>query len=289
MALDLVGAERLAVGGAAVGLVGRGPADVTAEDQHRGTVLDRHRPADARFESVEVVGDLAQVLDVPAIGLEALAGIVVEGELGGSVDGDVVVVVHVDEPAEAEMAGERRGLVADALHEIAVAAEDEGVVVDDLGSEPGPEHALGDSHADTVGETLTERPGRDLDARYQADLGMTGRAAVELAEVAQVVEAQVIPGQMQHRVGQDRRVATRKDEAVAVGPAGIGRIVAHDPGPQHVGEWRQGHRRARMAGPGRLRRVHGQTPNDVDAQLLEIAVAHVATLPMAVPIRFRPN
>jgi hypothetical protein len=47
----------------------------------------------------------------------------------------VVVVVHVDEAAEAEVPGERRRLVADALLQVAVAAEDEGVVVADVGAE----------------------------------------------------------------------------------------------------------------------------------------------------------
>ena len=60
-----------------------------------------------------------------------------------------------------------------------------------------------------------------------------------------------------------------QDEAVAVGPVGLGRVVAHDPGEQDVGQRCQGHGRAGMAGVGGPRGVHGQSPDDVDPELLE--------------------
>ena len=48
--------------------------------------------------------------------------------------------------------------------------------------ELGRQAALGDGHADAVGEALAERPGRRLDAGRQAVLGMAGRDAAPLAE-----------------------------------------------------------------------------------------------------------
>ena len=122
-----------------------------------GPVVDGHGPPDGGLERVEVVGDLADVLDVPAVGLEALDRVVVQGQLGRAVDGDVVVVVDVDEPAEPQVAGQRRRLVADALLEAAVAADHERVVVDDLGAELVAQPALGQAHADAVGDALAER------------------------------------------------------------------------------------------------------------------------------------
>ena len=83
-----------------------------------GRGLLGHRLAQAGFDRVEVVGDLAELHDVPAVALEALRDVVAVRELGRAVDRDVVVVVDVHEPAEAEVAGERRGLVADALLEV---------------------------------------------------------------------------------------------------------------------------------------------------------------------------
>ena len=81
------------------------------------------------------------------------------------------------------MAGERGGLVADALHEAAVAGDHEGVVVARLGAEVGPQVALGDGHADRVGEALAERAGRDLDAGGVVHLGVAGRGGAPLAEL----------------------------------------------------------------------------------------------------------
>ncbi len=118
-----------------------------------------------RLERVAVVGDLAEVHDVPAVGLEPLADVVAVGERGVAVDGDVVVVVDADQVAEALVPGERRRLVTDALHEAAVAGDHERVVVDHVVAELRAQAALGDRHADCVGEALTERTGGDLDAR----------------------------------------------------------------------------------------------------------------------------
>ena len=65
----------------------------------RRLVLDGHGPAQGRLEGVGVVGHLADVVGVPSVGVEALGHVVGVGELGRAVDGDVVVVVDVDEPA----------------------------------------------------------------------------------------------------------------------------------------------------------------------------------------------
>ena len=43
-----------------------------------------------------------------------------------------------------EVAGERDRLLADAFHQVAVGADDEGVVIDDVVAELGREHALGE-------------------------------------------------------------------------------------------------------------------------------------------------
>ena len=124
------------------------------------------------------------------------------------------------------MAGERRGLVADALHEAAVAGDHERVVVDELGAEAVAQHALGDRHADGVAEALAERPGGDLDARRcGAASGWPGVRELPLAEGLDVVELEAVAGEVQHRVLQDRGVAVGQDEAVAVGPCGVVRVV----------------------------------------------------------------
>ena len=66
-----------------------------------------------------------------------------------------------------------------ALHQTAVAGERVGVVVDDIVSgtvELRRQRTLGQRHADRVGQTLAERPGRRLDTRRQSVLRVAGGA-----------------------------------------------------------------------------------------------------------------
>jgi hypothetical protein len=87
-----------------------------------------------------------------------------EGLVEGAVEGDLVVVVDADEVAEPEVAGERGGLVGDALHHVAVGDEGPHAVPEEA-REARLGHLRREGHADGVGEALTERPGGDLDAR----------------------------------------------------------------------------------------------------------------------------
>ena len=135
-----------------------------------------------------------------------------------------------------------------------------------LGEEP-----LGDRHADAVGEALAERPGRRLDAGRVPELGVAGRARAPLAELLQVVERDVVAREVQRRVLEDAGVARREDEAVAVGPVRVGRVVAHDVSVEQVRERRQRHRGARMAGVRLLHRVHRECTNRVDRPAARIA------------------
>ena len=117
-------------------------------------------------------------------------------------------------------ASERR-LVRDALHQVAVGADRVDVVVDDLVVRPVErvgEEALGEAHADAVREALAERAGRHLDAFGVAELGMAGRRRLPLAEALQLLEREVVAGEVQRRVLEHARVAGAEDEAVAVGP-----------------------------------------------------------------------
>ena len=156
------------------------------------------------------------------------------------------------------MAGERRRLVADALHEAPVAGDDVGVVVDEVGAEALAQDALGDRHADGVAEALAERPGRDLDARRVAGLGVARRARLVLAERLDVGELEAVAGEVQHRVLEDRGVPVGEHEAVAVGPGGVGGVVLEDPAVEDVGERGERHRRALVAAVGPQRGVHGE-------------------------------
>ena len=135
--------------------------------------------------------------------------------------------------------------------------------------ELGRQALLGDGHADGVGEALAERSGGRLDARREAVLRVARRPRAPLAEVAQLVQRQVVAGEMQQRVEQHAGVAGRQDEAVAIGPVGPRRGVAQVARPEHVGHRRHAHRRAGVAAVGLLHGVDGQRADGVDRELVK--------------------
>ncbi len=272
--VDVLVLEGVAVGLGVVGLGGGGERDVAAHDHERRLVLDVRRDAQRALEGVGVLGCLAQLLHVPPVGLEPPGGVVAQGELGRTVDRDVVVVVHADEAAEALVAGQRRGLVGQALGQVAVAGDAVRAVVDHVRPEARPQVALRQRHAHRVAEALTEGTGRDLDPRCVTVLGMAGRAAAPLPELLEVAQRQRVPGEVQHRVEEDRRVAGGQDEAVSVRPGRVGRVVPQDARPQDVGERGEGHRGALVPRPRPVRRVHGEAPDHVDGPLLQVHAAH---------------
>ena len=230
-----------------------------------------HRLADPGLERVEVVGDLAEVEHVPPVGAEPAGRVVGERELGGAVDRDVVVVVDRDQPAEPEVTGERRRLVADALREAAVARDHERVVVGELAAEPLAQVGLGERDADRVGDALTERSGGDLDPGGVAVLGVARRTRSPLPELLEVAQLEAVAGEVEHRVEQRGHVTVREDEAVAVGPLGRRRVVAHDPGEEHVRQRRERERRALVPGLRLLDRIEREPTDHVDAALLQIS------------------
>src|SRR5450432_3484676 len=87
------------------------------------------------------------------------------------------------------------------------------------------EQSLGERHAHGVGETLPQWPGRRFHARRYAHLGMAWRHRVQLPEALYFIERERIAAQMQQRVLQHRAVPVGQDEAVAIWPMRVGRVV----------------------------------------------------------------
>ncbi len=241
-------------------------ADMRLDDDQRRLSLDRHGLARDALEPLDREV-LADVDDVPAVGLEALADILGHDDVHLARELDPVGVVVGDQAAEPEVAGERAGLGGDALLDVAVACDREDVVVDDLVLalvEAGGQHALGEREPDRHRDALAERPGRRLDAGAVLALRVAGRGRADLTEVLDVLERQRVAREVEHRIEQHRRVARGEHEAVAVRPLGVGRVVAHDPRVEHVGQRSEGHRRARMARVRLLHCIHRQRADGVD-------------------------
>jgi len=133
---------------------------------------DQRRPAfglpeygERLFDALEVVG-VADPQHVPVIAEEPRRDILGESNARAALDGDVVVVVDPAEIVDAEMAGQRGRLRADAFHQATVAANRIDVVVENLEAwtvVSAGKPRSGDRHANAGGDPLTQRTGRRLD------------------------------------------------------------------------------------------------------------------------------
>ena len=138
---DLVGPERRAVRLAGAPGVRRGPGDDGAQ-AHEGRPVARPPALLQRGEErVDVLGVLrgagglgraapVDVDDLPPVRGVAGRHVLAERDVGVVLDGDLVRVVDDREVAELLVAGERRGLRRDALHEVTVGGEHPDVVVE---------------------------------------------------------------------------------------------------------------------------------------------------------------
>ncbi len=217
---------------------------------------------------VVAVGD---ALGVPAVGLEARQDVLRPGHARRPVELDVVVVVEDHELAQAQVAGQAGGLGGDALLEVAVGADHVGPVVDDVVAravELVGQASLRDGHAHGVAEALAEGSRGGLHAGRHAVLRVPRRARAELAEALQLVERQVVAGEVQHRVEQHAGVPGTEHEAVAVEPVGTGGGVLQVSRPQGVGHGRGAHGGTGVTAVGLLHAVDGERADGVDGQLL---------------------
>ena len=239
----------------------RAEADHRAAFDHRGPRLGLGC-SDGRRDGLRIVA--VNALRMPAGGFETRASVVGEGEAGGAIDRDIVGIVEHDQAVQPQMAGKRDRLLADALHQATVAADDIGVVVHKFAAEPGSHAALRQRHADRVGEALAERAGGGLDPGGDAVLRMASGAAAELAEIADLVDIDIrIAGQIKQRIEQHRAVPVREHEAVPVGPVGARGVELEEAAEENGRDIGKAHGHAGMAGTRLLHRVHRESADRV--------------------------
>ena len=173
------------------------------------------------------------------------------------------------------MAGERGRLAADALLEVAVAADGVDVVVEralalgGVGVEQAALAAGGHRHAHGVGDALAERAGRGLDAGGVAVLGVARGLGAPGPQALQVVELEAEATEEELGVEGDARVPAGQHEPVATGPRRVGGGVPHLLLEQQVGQRGQAHRRAGVAVAHLLHRVHREDAAGVHRPLVE--------------------
>ncbi len=123
--------------------------------------------------------------------------------------------------------------------------------------------AFGNRQPHRVSQPLAERAGGGLNARRIADLRVARRFGVQLAEVFQLLNRQIVAGEVQQAVEQHRGVTVGENKAVAVVPCRIGRVMLEEIVPQHFSDIGHAHWRAGMAGVGFLYRIHAQGADGV--------------------------
>ncbi len=152
---DLFGARRVGMRLLRAGAGRKAEADDRlAGDQDRLLALLRVVEGAEHFLRAMAVADRG----LPLSRLEALDHVAGLGKRQRPVDRDVVVVPQDDEVLELQMAGEMDRLMADALHQVAVAGDDIGLVVDEVVAEARVQDALGQRHADRIGDALPKGP-----------------------------------------------------------------------------------------------------------------------------------
>ncbi len=264
------------MGLAAACLVGRAVAD-------SGVNHDEGRPLrlglgcdEGAVNRLKVGVTVVNPQDLPAVGFEALAHVLGKGQRGRAVERDPVVVVEPNQLAQPKMTSQRGRFVGDALHHVAVAHQGVAEVIDDgvvrfvVASR---QKTLGHGHADRVAGALTERAGGGFHPWGEKRFRVAGRARAPLAEGLDVIQGQIVPGQVEERVEQHGTVASGKHEAVAIRPLGVARIVREVLLPKYVGHGRGTHGQARVARVGFLYGIDGKDADGIDGEVAELVHA----------------
>lgn len=186
--LNIVGLEGRAVdtvGALVKGSVTNGGAEL---DQ-RGLVSDLLGSLNGSVNGGKVGVTVVDGDDVPAVSLITLGNVLSEGDVGVTINGDVVVVPNGNQVAELKVSSERRSLGGDTLHQATISEEAVCVVVNKVEVvlvEGGGSVSLSDGKTDGVADTLTERTSGHLNSGGVMGLRVTGSDAVQFLQVALV-------------------------------------------------------------------------------------------------------
>src|SRR6185295_7474351 len=138
------------------------------QNNERGPAFRLFEYRERPFDSVNVIG-IADAQDVPAVSEKARGNVLGEGDVRGPFDADVVVVPDPAEIIQTEMTGEGGSFGSHAFHHATVTADGVDVVVEDFKTwfvVSVGEPFLGDSHADTSRDALSERAGGGFHPRH---------------------------------------------------------------------------------------------------------------------------
>src|SRR5471030_1836679 len=243
----------------------------------RRTEADGGLAADQRWLSAFTSGfdrslDLFRVVTVdvadhlPVVGFETFRRVIGEPAFDFAVDGDAVVIVESNQFTQAQRTGQGTDFVGNTFHHAAITQEHVGVVINDVVARTVElrRHDFfcqGKTYA--VGQALAQWTGGGFNARGVAEFRVARGTAVQLAEVFQVIDRQVVAGQVQQRVNQHRTMTVGHHEAVTVSERWIARVVLQVVTPKYFGDIRHTHRGTGMAAVGFLHGIHAEGTNGV--------------------------
>ena len=187
----------------------------------------------------------------------------------------MVVVIKDDELAQTPVAGQRSGFRADAFHQAAIAANRIRIMIDDLVSRlvvASRQMGFGHRKTDGIGNALSERTGRRIDARGDVVFGMARRNAAELAELPDIIQTDRIAVQVKQGIEQRGGVAVREHKAIPVRPADVVRAKMHVAAPDDVCHCCTAHRCPRMTGIRSLNHVHRKCAKGQYIELIDVDI-----------------
>src|SRR5699024_8926964 len=143
-------------------------------------------------------------------------------------------------------------------------------------------------HTYRIGHALAQRAGRHFDSVRVTVLGVSGRHRTPGTQRLDVVQADVVAGEVQLNILGQARMAARQDEPVSADPGGISRIMAHKALIDHVCRRCQTHGGARMPVTDVLYRVGCQHSHRVDGTAVDVGpfktvFAHVLAPDLSMP------
>ena len=125
-------------------------------------------------------------LDMPAVSHKSTGAVFGKCDIRITFDGNVIIIVKIDQLSQAQVPRQRSRLMGDTFHEIPITDNAVGKMVHYVmtGSiKAFSQVAFGQSHAYAIGKALSQRAGGGLHPRCEPVFGMAGCLAAPLAEI----------------------------------------------------------------------------------------------------------
>ena len=210
-------------------LVGSAVADGGLTDDQSGTSVALLSFSQSGVALGGVIG-VGNAEHTPVVGFETGFHIFGESKIGGTFDGDGVVIVEDDQIIQFQVSCQRSGLTGATFHHAAVTGNDVDLLVSETGFiKTGVSTKVFESHSHTHcrGKSAAQGTGGHVDTGGVTEFRMTGSQAAPLTELLDLFHGHAfVVEKVEQTVDQHGAVSGREDETVTSDPFGIGRIVA---------------------------------------------------------------